>query len=34
MNGYSEGEQLYLGDLLTMIIDHLLTGMILHLEVS
>ena len=27
---YLEGEQAYLGDLLTMVIDHLLTGMILQ----
>ena len=29
MKGYLKGEQLYLGDLITMLINHLLTGMIL-----
>ena len=28
--GHLEGEQPYLGDLLTMVINHLLTGMILQ----
>ena len=31
-NGHLEGEQAYLGDLLTMIINHLLTGMILQVQ--
>jgi len=32
--GHLEGEQPYLGDLLTMVINHLLTGMILQVEIS
>ena len=34
MNGRLEGEQPYLGDLLTMIINHLLTGMILRVAAN
>ena len=30
--GHLEGEQPYLGDLLTMVINHLLTGMILQVR--
>ncbi len=30
MNGHLEGEQPYLGDLLTMVINHLLNGMTLQ----
>ena len=30
--GHLEGEQPYLGDLLTMVISHLLTGMILQVH--
>ena len=32
--GHLEGEQPYLGDLLTMVINHLLTGMILQVTVE
>ena len=32
MNGHLEGEQPYLGDLLTMVINHLLTRMILQVR--
>ena len=32
--GHLEGEQPYLGDLLTMVINHLLTGMILQVDIQ
>ncbi len=32
--GHLEGKQPYLGDLLTMVINHLLTGMILQVAFS
>ena len=32
--GHFEGEQAYLGDLLTIVINHLLTGMILQVVVN
>ena len=32
MNGHLEGEQPYLGDLLTMVINHLLNGMIIQVR--
>ena len=32
--GHLEGEQPYLGDSLTMVINHLLTGMILQVPVQ
>ena len=34
MNGHLEGKQPQLGDLLTMVINHLLNGLILQVEVG